>query len=212
MKTMRKIFPVLFVMLLTVVLVSCGGQKNISISSLQTDGAFTAEGLAFGTDYETVYEKYQSPEVDPESDKFEDWRNSVLTADDQRTFRPVETRSIEGKEGTLAFSFQDDRLNMAGYTVSLKSDETDDWIGKLVKSCCDAFGKGSMSTEEFTGLCKEVGNGVLVGIYWTGTDGSVLQLTVSKTTFGATVGLTAIAPDTGSPISGKKDALSVPKK
>lgn len=212
MKTMRKIFPVLFVMLLTVVLVSCGGQKNISISSLQTDGAFTAEGLAFGTDYETVYEKYQSPEVDPESDKFEDWRNSVLTADDQRTFRPVETRSIEGKEGTLAFSFQDDRLNMAGYTVSLKSDETDDWIGKLVKSCCDAFGEGSMSTEEFTGLCKEVGNGVLVGIYWTGTDGSVLQLTVSKTTFGATAGLTAIAPDTGSPISGKKDVLSVPKK
>ena len=212
MKTMRKIFPVLFVMLLTVVLVSCGGQKNILISSLQTDGAFTAEGLAFGTDHETVYEKYQSPEVDPESDKFEDWRNSVLTADDQRTFRPVETRSIEGKEGTLAFSFQDDRLNMAGYTVSLKSDETDDWIGKLVKRCCDAFGKGSMNTEEFTGLCKEVGNGVLVGIYWTGTDGSVLQLTVSKTTFGATVGLTAIAPDTGSPISGKKDALSVPKK
>ena len=212
MKTMRKIFPVLFVMLLTVVLVSCGGQKNILISSLQTDGAFTAEGLAFGTDHETVYEKYQSPEVDPESDKFEDWRNSVLTADDQRTFRPVETRSIEGKEGTLAFSFQDDRLNMAGYTVSLKSDETNDWIGKLVKSSGDAFGEGSMSVDEFTGLCKEVGNGVLVGIYWTGTDGSVLQLTVSKTTFGATVGLTAIAPDTGSPISGKKDALSVPKK
>ncbi len=165
----RHLSVLLCILCFFTVLSGCGQKNEIKIDDFKDEnGTFCIEGIPVGTDYDTVYPKYASPEVDPESDNFEDWRNSVIS-NGHRTFSPTATREMYGKEWRMTFEFDETgALDNGGYGATLDEESFQTILPKVLDACYHTFGEpasNEYSKDEFTALFLDKENDK-VSIYW----------------------------------------------
>ncbi len=181
--TIRQTFCLFGVLGVCLLLGGCQNQQaqKIQIAQLKDNGSFYSEDLPFGTDYQTVFKQYYDEKMDPESDQFEEWRNTVVESNNYRSINPVAKRQLYDLEWSVNFGFDDaDALYMTVYNCTTQPEEFAPMIEKLADDCYQAYGEASLPQDEFLTLVNDSANG-RVGSYWTAEDGSYLQLYTLRT-------------------------------
>ncbi len=132
--------------------------------------------IPLGTEYQTIYDRYYDEKIDPESDQFEDRRNTVLQQNGYRSVVPVKTEKLYGVDWESNFNFDENGLLYVGiYNTSMDWESFENWIPKVVTDCYTSFGESNLPQDELLSLLLDQENDQ-VSNYWLAEDETFLQL------------------------------------
>lgn len=193
---------------------SCSSSSGLS-ACRSGDNFIYSEKEPFGMTRDQALELYADSFSEIADDSGQAWRTSVPTE-----LIPPDVKEMYGRSWRRQLSFDEDAFYMGCYIAHLEPDTFQDDFAPILKDVYAVFGEGSLPEEEYQSLLDQAieaetdGNATQVCGYWSGSDGSCVQLYVLvglKSSY--EVGIAISGPsDRVKPFSGSKDLTPVLEK